>query len=52
MLFSENNKLTTAQLAKEIGITPKGVEKHLANLKTDGKIQRIGPDKGGQWKVL
>ena len=38
-------------LAEKIGISAKSVEKHLANLKADGIIQRIGPAKGGYWKV-
>ena len=50
-LLSENGKLSATSLAKEIGISPKAVEKHLANLKSEGIIERIGPDKGGHWKV-
>ncbi|MBR5332967.1 MAG: ArsR family transcriptional regulator [Muribaculaceae bacterium] len=38
-------------LSKIIGITPKAIEKHLARLKTEGIIERIGPDKGGMWIV-
>ena len=51
-LLSENNTLTTATLSSEIGISPKAVEKHLANLKKDGLLKRIGPDKGGHWEVV
>ena len=50
-LLSEDGKLSAAALAEKIGISAKAVEKHLANLKTDGIIERIGPDKGGYWKV-
>lgn len=45
--FQKNGKLSATSLAKEIGISPKAVEKHLANLKSEGIIERIGPDKGG-----
>lgn len=50
-LLSENGRLSAAALAEKIGITTKAVEKHLARLKSDGTIQRIGPAKGGHWVV-
>ena len=50
-LLSEDGKLSAAALAEKIGISAKAVEKHLANLKADGIIERIGPAKGGYWKV-
>ena len=50
-LLSEDGKLSAVALAKKIGISAKSVEKHLANLKADGIIERIGPAKGGYWKV-
>ena len=50
-ILSEDGKLSAAALAEKIGISPKAVEKHLANLKADGIIDRIGPAKGGYWKV-
>lgn len=50
-LLTENGKLSAAALAEKIGISDKAVEKHLANLKAAGIIERIGPAKGGYWKV-
>ena len=50
-LLSEDGKLSAMALAEKIGISAKSVEKHLANLKADGLIERIGPAKGGYWKV-
>ena len=50
-LLSEDGKLSATALAGKIGISAKSVEKHLANLKADGIIERIGPAKGGYWKV-
>ena len=50
-MLSENGKLSAAALAKKIGISAKAIERHLANLKADGIIERIGPAKGGYWKV-
>lgn len=50
-LLSEDGKLSATALAEKLGISAKAVEKHLARLKADGIIERIGPAKGGCWKV-
>ncbi len=50
-LLAENGKLSAAALAGKIGISAKAIEKHLARLKADGIIERIGPAKGGYWRV-
>ena len=51
-LLTDNNKLSAVALAERIGISTKAVEKHLSNLKADGIIKRIGPDKGGHWEII
>lgn len=51
-LVTENPQITTAQLAAAIGITPKGVEWQIAQLKKVGLLRRIGPAKWGHWKVI
>ncbi len=50
-MLSKDGSLSAATLARRIGISPKAVEKHLANLKAAGLLRRIGPDKGGHWEV-
>ena len=50
-LLSKDGKLSAVLLAEKIGISAKAVEKHLSNLKADGIIERVGPAKGGYWKV-
>lgn len=50
-LLAQDGKLSAAALAKQIGLSAKTIEKHLAKLKADGTIERIGPAKGGYWKV-
>ena len=50
-LLSEDGALTMAALARRTGITPKAVEKQIARLKADGILERIGPDKGGRWRI-
>lgn len=51
-LLTEDGKLNAVALAEKVGITAKAVEKHLARLKAEGIIERIGPAKGGWWKVV
>lgn len=51
-LLRKNPYMSTRDLASEIGISAKGVEKQLGILKATGKLLRIGPDKGGKWQVL
>ena len=50
-LLEEDGKLSAVAVAEKIGISAKAVEKHLARLKADGVIERIGPAKGGRWMV-
>lgn len=38
-------------MAEKIGIKEDGVKYHLDNMRKKSIIQRIGPDKGGYWKV-
>ena len=51
-LLATHPRYTTADLSQILGISCKGVEKHLANLKKTGSLKRIGPDKGGFWSVV
>lgn len=47
----ENPEITTAEIAEKSGVSPKSVEWHIAKLKKEGVIKRIGPDKGGHWEI-
>ena len=44
--------LTTGELSVTLGITDKGVAWQLNRLCRDGRLRRIGPDKGGHWEVV
>ncbi|GHU85095.1 hypothetical protein AGMMS49941_04310 [Deferribacterales bacterium] len=48
----KNPKITTTELAEITGIGLSAVDNNLKKLKTDGKIERIGPKNGGYWKVI
>ena len=51
-LIEQNPKITTGEIAEKIGVTPKGIEWNIGKLKKEGLIKRIGPDKGGHWKIV
>ncbi len=50
-LMARNPHITQKELSLAIGLSRRGVEKNIDKLKKEGKIKRIGPAKGGQWKV-
>ncbi|HIG94175.1 MAG TPA: winged helix-turn-helix transcriptional regulator [Nanoarchaeota archaeon] len=50
-LIKENPKISRRELAKKIGITEDGIKFNLNQLKSQKKIKRIGPDKGGHWEI-
>ena len=51
-LLKEHSHLTQAGMSKALGINRSAIQKHLANLKSAGRIRRVGPDKGGHWEVI
>jgi ATP-dependent DNA helicase RecG len=53
MKFIKNNpRITIAELAKNLKISTRAIEKHIAQLKSSGLIERIGSDKAGYWEVV
>ena len=50
-LIAADPTITTARMADELGISRKGIEWQIRRLKSAGRLQRIGPDKGGRWRV-
>ena len=51
-LLKQNSGVTISELAEELGKTTRAVEKNLKTLQKEGKIKRVGPDKGGHWEVI
>jgi ATP-dependent DNA helicase RecG len=51
-LLRSKPRLTQADLVMATGLSRRGVEWNLKELKKNGRIRRIGPDKGGAWEVL
>ena len=51
-ILSVSPTATTTDLVVATGLSTSGVEKNLRELKASGILVRVGPDKGGHWKVL
>jgi Fic family protein len=51
-LLQRDPRASAKALAADLGISDRAVEKHLAKLKAEGRLKRVGPAKGGYWEVL
>ena len=51
-LIQQNNEITIYEMTSIIGVTQRSIERNLRSLRSKGKIKRIGPAKGGHWKVI
>lgn len=52
VLLKDNPKMTAKQLAATLGTSGRQVERMIAELKEAGKLERIGANKNGNWKVV
>ncbi|HOB71494.1 MAG TPA: winged helix-turn-helix transcriptional regulator [bacterium] len=50
-LLKENPGYTKNDLIKILGKSDGTIKKHLANLKNNGLLERVGSTKAGHWKV-
>lgn len=51
-LIRENPQITSTNLQKATGLSRRGIEWNINKLKKENRLQRIGPAKGGHWKVI
>ena len=52
MLLRRNPSASRREIAATLGTTRSTVRYRLDRLREAGKLARVGPDKGGHWKVL
>ena len=45
-------KVSAAEIAMQVGVSARAVEKRIRTLRENGVIRRIGPDKGGSWEII
>jgi len=50
--IKNNSQITRDDLSKITGLSIRGIEWNLAELKEEGKIKRVGSAKGGHWEVV
>lgn len=50
-MMRKNPKVTLAEMVSELGISRSAIQKHILRLKGAQIVRRVGPDKGGEWKV-
>lgn len=50
--IKQNVFITIPELAKQIGVTKRSIERNIQKLKQDELLKRLGPDKGGRWEVI
>lgn len=50
--MKENRNITRDELSVVVNVSSSAVKQHLANLKKDGIIKRVGSTKSGYWEVL
>jgi ATP-dependent DNA helicase RecG len=51
--FLQNNPTgTIKQIAETLGLTTRAIEKRIAHLKNEKRLQRSGSARKGEWKVL
>jgi len=48
----QQDTASAREIAEVLGLTPRAVEKQIAALKVAGRLERVGPPRGGHWEVL
>lgn len=50
-ILAKSPDQTIRELASDLNLTTRAVEKQLAKLKKQGRLIRVGPNKGGHWEI-
>ena len=51
-LVKTNAQITIKELSEQLKISTRAIEKNISKLKTENRIERVGSDKGGRWKII
>ena len=51
-LIKNKPTISAAEIAMEIDMSARGVEKQIRKLREAGIIKRIGADRGGYWEII
>ena len=47
-----NGRFTTEQLAAQIRVTKRTIERNISSLQKKGRLERVGSKKDGSWTVI
>jgi len=50
--IEKDNCVTAKKLSVIIGISERKIKENIKKLKQKGLLERVGPDKGGYWKIM
>lgn len=50
-MISQDNTVTTEQMAEALNISKRAILKQISKLKEQGLLQRVGGAKGGHWLI-
>ena len=51
-LIKADPYISARNMGKKLDLTPRAVEKQIAQLKAGKRLKRVGPPKDGHWEVL
>jgi len=51
-LIKQNNKITAAEISKQLKVSLSTAKRKIKALKESGQIERIGSDKSGHWRII
>jgi ATP-dependent DNA helicase RecG len=51
-LLSQDATISTEEIGQRLDITKRAVLKQIQKLKTQGRLRRIGPARGGHWEII
>jgi ATP-dependent DNA helicase RecG len=50
--LESDRHLSISDLSAMIGVTTRSIERNIQKLQKQGRLRRVGPDKGGYWEVV
>ena len=51
-IISNNNRITATEMAKDLSVTKRTVERYIKELRDEGRLVRKGSARGGYWKIV
>jgi len=51
-IISNNNRITATEMAKDLSVTKRTVERYIKELRDEGRLVRKGSARGGYWEIV